>query len=158
MHHKMPRLNQALIPPMGISLLVGTSPCVKAFTRIVSNALQVTVTTHPASSVSLSSRDMLAGNTGGQLGLTALAGADHEWRVLRFNNVTRQSVCRVLLPASGGPALPVPVCIATEYLKSMLASGLPPPLGHTSHVHSRRCSLLLWVCLGILCLTGSNVA
>ena len=89
----------------------------------VSDAAQVTVTTHPASSVSLAPQDMLAGDRGEQLSLTALASADHEWRVLRFNSVTRQSVCRVVLPASGGPALPVPVCIATEYLKSMLASG-----------------------------------
>ncbi|KAK9833787.1 hypothetical protein WJX74_005835 [Apatococcus lobatus] len=82
----------------------------------------VTVTTHPASSVSLSPQNMLAGDEDGQLSLTALAAANHEWRVLRFNSVTRQSVCRIVLPASGGPALPVPVCIATEYLKTMLAS------------------------------------
>ena len=86
-------------------------------------AVQVTVTSHPASPVSLSPQDVLAEPARGQLSAKALAEARHEWRVLRFNSVTRQSVCRVVTTAGTIPALAVPVCVATEYLKTMLASG-----------------------------------
>ncbi|KAK9867037.1 hypothetical protein WJX84_008781 [Apatococcus fuscideae] len=82
----------------------------------------VTVTSHPASPVSLSPQDVLAEPARGQLSAKALAEARHEWRVLRFNSVTRQSVCRVVTTAGTIPALAVPVCVATEYLKTMLAS------------------------------------
>ena len=93
--------------------------------------VQVTVTAHPASPVSLSANDLLAGATARQLSATALATGQHEWRVLRFNGVTRQSVCRVVAPAGLNEVLPVPCCIATEYLKSMLASGARSLLPHT---------------------------
>ena len=89
--------------------------------------MKVTVTAHPASAVSLSPNDLLRHPGGSELSATQLAEASHEWRVMRFNGVTRQSVCRVVAAAGQSEVLPVPTCIATEYLKSMIASG--------AHVH-----------------------
>eukprot|EP00803_Ostreobium_quekettii_P001763 evm.model.scf_309.1 EVM.evm.TU.scf_309.1 scf_309:4395-8613(+) len=74
---------------------------------------QVTVTSHEAYEVP-------AGGTGGQ------EGSYHEWRVLRFNDVTRQGVARVMVtPRSDTLSLEEaqPDCLAFEYLKTMAAAG-----------------------------------
>ncbi|CAK9192328.1 unnamed protein product [Sphagnum troendelagicum] len=52
-----------------------------------------------------------------------------EWRVLRFNTVTRQSVAKVMLVAKDGDPsqlyfMQQPNCVAFEYVKSMLSVGL----------------------------------
>ncbi len=85
--------------------------------------VKVTVTAHPASPVSLSPNDLLEHSDGRQLSPIQLAEASHEWRVMRFNGITRQSVCRVVASSGQTEVLPVPACIATEYLKSMIAAG-----------------------------------
>ena len=49
-----------------------------------------------------------------------------EWRTMRFNEVTRQSVGRVRVPqrADGAAALEMqPECLAMEYLKTMASAG-----------------------------------
>ena len=49
-----------------------------------------------------------------------------EWRTMRFNEVTRQSVGRVRAPqrADGAAALEMqPECLAMEYLKTMASAG-----------------------------------
>uniref|UniRef100_A0A7I4B0K6 PABS domain-containing protein n=1 Tax=Physcomitrium patens TaxID=3218 RepID=A0A7I4B0K6_PHYPA len=53
----------------------------------------------------------------------------YEWRVLRFNSITRQSVAKVMAVTNDQPPTEVflvqqPNCIAFEYVKSMLSVGL----------------------------------
>lgn len=66
---------------------------------------EITVTAHPAS----------------PLPDTIHPGAPQEWRVMRFNGVTRQSVARVCVPASSPPQA-WPHVLAFEYLKTMAAA------------------------------------
>lgn len=90
---------------------------------------RVTVTAHPASSNSSSSNSGGGGGGGGQ--------SWEEWRVLRFNDVTRQTVMRVHVTAPSAPAqdsssgsgsgggeprvVAQPDCLAQEYLKAAAA-------------------------------------
>lgn len=48
-----------------------------------------------------------------------------EWRTMRFNEVTRQSVARVWQPVDGnsGGAVAQPDCLGMEYLKTMASGG-----------------------------------
>lgn len=54
-----------------------------------------------------------------------LSQAEQEWRVLRFNEVTRQSVNRVQqLSQDGGDGITIQsACLAFEYLKTMASAG-----------------------------------
>ena len=73
----------------------------------------VSVTAHPAATLRRDS------------GISTVAEASaspEEWRVLRFNGTTRQSVARVTLSADGHIAAQ-PDCLAFEYMKSLAASG-----------------------------------
>ena len=75
------------------------------------SALQVIVTAHPASSVADDGR--------------AYVGSE-QWRVLRFNTVTRQSVNRVHVRHNGAGHEAVearPECLAFPYLRAMASSG-----------------------------------
>jgi len=84
------------------------------------SGLQVVVTAHPAASAA---RD-------GQ----AHVGSE-QWRVLRFNSVTRQSVNRVRLrhDAQGWDeaAEARPDCLAFPYLRTMASSGGQPQAAGT---------------------------
>jgi hypothetical protein len=51
---------------------------------------------------------------------TSLEGKEEEWRVLRFNEKTRQSVARLQLHPHGGHQV-VANCLAAEYLKTVAA-------------------------------------
>ena len=51
---------------------------------------------------------------------TSLEGGEEEWRVLRFNEKTRQSVTRLQLHHHGGHQV-VANCLAAEYLKTVAA-------------------------------------
>lgn len=73
-------------------------------TSLAANGV-ITVTAHPASSLP----DYLH------------PGTPQEWRVLRFNGATRQSVARVSPPPSGPPRA-WPHVLAFEYLKTMAAA------------------------------------
>lgn len=68
------------------------------------------------------------------------AEPEQQWRVLRFNENTRQSVARVGLYRGRGPALGAadarkpdesvrlvaqPDCLAADYLKTVASAGLP---------------------------------
>ena len=60
----------------------------------------------------------------------AALGAWQEWRTLRFNEATRQSVAKVWVhegrwQGSGGSVRAQPECLAMEYLKSMASAGAP---------------------------------
>ena len=71
------------------------------------------MTAHPASAVAHDGREHVG---------------SEQWRVLRFNTVTRQSVNRVRLRhnARGHEATEArPDCLAFPYLKTMAASGTP---------------------------------
>eukprot|EP00191_Tetraselmis_sp_GSL018_P009178 CAMPEP_0177616464 /NCGR_PEP_ID=MMETSP0419_2-20121207/24179_1 /TAXON_ID=582737 /ORGANISM="Tetraselmis sp., Strain GSL018" /LENGTH=253 /DNA_ID=CAMNT_0019114543 /DNA_START=457 /DNA_END=1214 /DNA_ORIENTATION=+ len=66
-----------------------------------------------------------------------------QWRVLRFNETSRQSVSRVTEVAGGGGWEAVPDCLAQEYLKTMVCVGTA--LLHASGVRFGQTRLL---CLG----------
>ncbi|CAM6089614.1 unnamed protein product [Calypogeia fissa] len=77
----------------------------------------VSVTSHPASTPNLQAAQKQSQHE--VLG--------YEWRVLRFNSVTRQSVAKVQALATGvGDVIlqQQPNCIAFEYVKSMISAGL----------------------------------
>lgn len=76
----------------------------------------VTVTSHAASHQEPPLAERLQrGAEGGML---------QEWRVLRFNEITRQSVARVWQPADGSSgALAQADCLGMEYLKTMASAG-----------------------------------
>jgi len=48
-----------------------------------------------------------------------------EWRTMRFNEVTRQSIARVWQPVDGisSGAVAQPDCLGMEYLKTMTSAG-----------------------------------
>ena len=75
----------------------------------------VTVTSHAASHQEPASAELFQRSAGG--------GMLQEWRVLRFNEVTRQSVARVWQPADGGSAVAQAECLGMEYLKTMASAG-----------------------------------
>jgi hypothetical protein len=64
-------------------------------------------------------------------GLEGGARAWQEWRTLRFNEATRQSVAKVWVhegvQGGGGREHAQPECLAMEYLKSMASAGVYGP-------------------------------
>ncbi|KAG6547958.1 hypothetical protein Mapa_010779 [Marchantia paleacea] len=96
----------------------------------------VSVTAHPASQPTTSNGQVLSANQGTSGGSNGNAVFDssfeilgYEWRVLRFNTITRQSVAKVMAVGTGGDAekvvfLQQPNCIAFEYVKSLISVGL----------------------------------
>ena len=76
----------------------------------------VTVTSHAASQMELPPPGSSLSSTQG--------GVLQDWRTLRFNGVTRQSVAKVWRPAYGGSdTLAQADCLGMEYLKTMASAG-----------------------------------
>ncbi|BBN10926.1 hypothetical protein MPTK1_5g07620 [Marchantia polymorpha subsp. ruderalis] len=95
----------------------------------------VSVTAHPASQPTASNEHpfLNQGTSGGSNGTavfdSSLKILGYEWRVLRFNSITRQSVAKVMAVGTGEDAQKVvflqqPNCIAFEYVKSLISAGL----------------------------------
>lgn len=73
-----------------------------------------------------------------------------EWRVLRFNKVTRQSVSRVSIDESKGSLIEAnPECLASEYLKT-IASVVAALIGiHSLAAHHHQSSPIRILCIGV---------
>lgn len=92
----------------------------------------VIVTSHEASSLSRNE---------------SLPAAHEEWRVLRFNDLTRQSAARVSV-STDGSLTQEPRCLAQEYLKSMVAAGAAL-LGRRKEGIAVATSKLRILCIGV---------
>ena len=77
---------------------------------------KVTVTSHDASPVAQEAEAEAEEGPG-----ATAAGPKEEWRVLRFNDLTRQSAARVVV-GPGGELKQRPECLAQEYLKSNVSA------------------------------------
>lgn len=76
----------------------------------------VTVTSHAASQMEPPPPGSLLSQTQGSV--------LQDWRTLRFNGVTRQSVAKVWRPADGGSDMLAQAdCLGMEYLKTMASAG-----------------------------------
>ena len=90
---------------------------------------RVEVTAHPASPLKKRSSSSSSGTAGGSgSSFAPPPGSWEEWRVLRFNGVTRQTVMRVHVAPGGDGSngrqqlvLTQPDCLAQEYLKTTAA-------------------------------------
>ena len=98
-----------LCRPIATGHGASASCCAPKFSSIYS-VLQVTVTAHPASSLLQDGHSYVG---------------SEQWRVMRFNDITRQSVNRVRVVHDGHHDTPEsrPDCLAFPYLRTMAASG-----------------------------------
>lgn len=90
---------------------------------VVYRSGDVVVTAHAASPSPSSSS---SGGGGGE----EESEGEEQWRVLRFGDATRQSVCRVKRGGARGGFAMDPTCLAFEYTKTLVALSLallPPP-------------------------------